>query len=1086
MNGEHFKYRFVVNEHLDVAWDKEEKRVQVLVDGKPVLHCAFLVANVSPTDVEIESIDDLGERKDTKVLEGRNARKFLSVEEEVAAHASNIQAWAENDYNTRLLHSNIAFPVLKVLVKAGDLKAKRVLESELLDRFQNGSESTRITILTTYSEFLELSVLNSLLPQIPRDHRRSAWINRARSLDGSREVQETIYVYKMASEGAEIDEIDANLDPSDVDFWINLGIAQDKSGDLPSAIRSFHKAVTKVSTNARARDSLSKVLNNYGIKDGVFDANREEYANIWNDLANSMFYSGDMEGAIDSYRKVVRLFPEHQGGWFNLGNALRDSGNALQAIDAYKKAITIKPDDANTWVNLGIAFDKAGDIQHAIDAFRKTISLKQDDIKSVMNSKNDRDHFGPDPIFEHMKMKGNALYHLGRMLNQIGDSDGAIDAYRQAVDLNRDLSDAWFQLGLELKKKGIFQDTIEAFSHSDDINAPIELCTVQLNQGLETKDQTLIDTALYNFRNSIENAPDIAIYHTALGEALEKTGRLEEAIFEYQMAFELDPNEKNAVAHLKRLEIPLTSEAAQIQVKKDKIQYRDHVVADVAGFPERFKVKKFWLSLDPTMIRYLNEIEDIEEDIIGLDEITPALKSLELDNNAIAKIKKLDRFTMLTNLSLHNNKITRVEGLEHLTSLGGLDLSYNQIERIEGLSSLTELNTLKLENNQIKRIDGLEALKKLHYLDLGENQISEISGLESLSELDILHLYNNQIVRIQGLNELKNVSSISLSHNKITKIEGFEGLTNLKRVDLRDNLITSVAGLETFPEGCHIDLANNPIPPALIEKLGGWNMYGKFNDMAAVRKYCQELAAKKEIAGGIKKEEANEGDGKDTAAFVKKGDLIEARDDKGTATESHLKDNVSEPIISLRKATEAKPNDIKCWVELGHALIEASDYHGGADAFRRATEIKHDSIESWNGFGDSERKLGNYKEAIDAFQEVLRISGSPILDTKGRKTSSELAELDPAHKEAWINLVDTYIAWNKPFRAMSTAKKAVEQYPSTPSFHVELGKALELVGDKEGAISTYRDAIKIDKKHPEPIRSLIEQAKDNLSRISRN
>ncbi|MEX2718567.1 MAG: leucine-rich repeat domain-containing protein, partial [Candidatus Sigynarchaeota archaeon] len=66
-------------------------------------------------------------------------RKYLTPAEEVLAHASNLQAWVENNYDTRLLHSNIAFPLLKELAKAGDDVAARALQVEIDSRLREGS-----------------------------------------------------------------------------------------------------------------------------------------------------------------------------------------------------------------------------------------------------------------------------------------------------------------------------------------------------------------------------------------------------------------------------------------------------------------------------------------------------------------------------------------------------------------------------------------------------------------------------------------------------------------------------------------------------------------------------------------------------------------------------------------------------------------------------------------------------------------------------------------------------------------------------------------------------------------------------------
>ncbi|MEX2719637.1 MAG: leucine-rich repeat domain-containing protein, partial [Candidatus Sigynarchaeota archaeon] len=87
--------------------------------------------------------------RDARVLEGTSVRKYLTPAEEVLAHASNLQAWVENNYDTRLLHSNIAFPLLKELARAGDEKAARVLDAEIEARLRDGNPKTCELILKT-------------------------------------------------------------------------------------------------------------------------------------------------------------------------------------------------------------------------------------------------------------------------------------------------------------------------------------------------------------------------------------------------------------------------------------------------------------------------------------------------------------------------------------------------------------------------------------------------------------------------------------------------------------------------------------------------------------------------------------------------------------------------------------------------------------------------------------------------------------------------------------------------------------------------------------------------------------------------
>ncbi len=63
----------------------------------------------------------------------------MPPEVEFWGHCSNLQAWYEFEYNTKLLHRNLAFPLLKKLYEVGDPQAKKVFKDEILNRFFGGN-----------------------------------------------------------------------------------------------------------------------------------------------------------------------------------------------------------------------------------------------------------------------------------------------------------------------------------------------------------------------------------------------------------------------------------------------------------------------------------------------------------------------------------------------------------------------------------------------------------------------------------------------------------------------------------------------------------------------------------------------------------------------------------------------------------------------------------------------------------------------------------------------------------------------------------------------------------------------------------
>ena len=109
---------------------------------------------------EINSIDEVKLKYDHS-HEG-NSRK-LDPEVEFWGHCSNLQAWYEHDYDTRVLHSNLAFPLLKELVKAGDQKAKQVFKEEIAFRFESNFRSVVFYLLKEkYLFYLDLNEIETL------------------------------------------------------------------------------------------------------------------------------------------------------------------------------------------------------------------------------------------------------------------------------------------------------------------------------------------------------------------------------------------------------------------------------------------------------------------------------------------------------------------------------------------------------------------------------------------------------------------------------------------------------------------------------------------------------------------------------------------------------------------------------------------------------------------------------------------------------------------------------------------------------------------------------------------------------------
>ena len=83
------------------------------------------------------------------------------------------------------------------------------------------------------------------------------------------------------------------------------------------------------------------------------------------DDANGDLAIGELEGAVEKYRRCVALDPEFFDGWHALGMALMKLGRFPEAIDAGLKAVALKPNDQIGWTSLSLFYNRNGQIKEA-------------------------------------------------------------------------------------------------------------------------------------------------------------------------------------------------------------------------------------------------------------------------------------------------------------------------------------------------------------------------------------------------------------------------------------------------------------------------------------------------------------------------------------------------------------------------------------------------------------------------------------------------------------------------------------------------------------------------------------------------
>lgn len=146
-----FMKTFKVNEFISLKLGRGT--TNIYVKGELFRQCKFLLLTI-PTNDDLEDINSIDEASeyldysldpDTEYVEPEKQEiiEGIGPETEFWAHCSNLQTWAEYNYDTRLLHRNLAFPLLKKLTEEGDLIAKKKFKEEIGKRYFTGVESVQ-------------------------------------------------------------------------------------------------------------------------------------------------------------------------------------------------------------------------------------------------------------------------------------------------------------------------------------------------------------------------------------------------------------------------------------------------------------------------------------------------------------------------------------------------------------------------------------------------------------------------------------------------------------------------------------------------------------------------------------------------------------------------------------------------------------------------------------------------------------------------------------------------------------------------------------------------------------------------------
>lgn len=189
------------------------------------------------------------------------------------------------------------------------------------------------------------------------------------------------------------------------------------------------------------------------------------------DLGDAYYKNGNIDKAIEKYKKDIKEHPNYARAYINIGSAYSDKGMLNQAIDSYKKAISIEPDSPYAYGNLGLIYFKLGEFDNSINNLEKAISIKFDYVEAHYNmgliykankefdksiqSFNKAIEIKPNFVEAHIKIATD--YFEKKMLNE------AIESYKMVIELKPDYKKSYFNIAESYFKLGNYDQALEMF-----------------------------------------------------------------------------------------------------------------------------------------------------------------------------------------------------------------------------------------------------------------------------------------------------------------------------------------------------------------------------------------------------------------------------------------------------------------------------------------------------------------------------------------------------------------------------------------------------------------------------------------------